>query len=139
MAESITGTQLLDNEMHWVQKYGSRIIHQNWQTHLLRGPACIREEKGSTLPGRYTSNVSGWVTHHPGYLHVLWSGSSNAQLVAQHYPVFSDMFFSLPTIIQQVDTARLLYLHRFGGLYADLDYECNANVSSIQTEISCTR
>jgi hypothetical protein len=128
MAESITGTQLLNNEVHWVQKYGSRIIHQNWQSQLLRGPTCTKEEQGSTLPSRYIGNVGGWVAHHPGYLHVLWSGSSNAQLVAQHYPAFSDMFFSLPTIIQQVDTARLLYLHRFGGLYADVDYVCHANV-----------
>jgi hypothetical protein len=77
---------------------------------------------------RYGTYIDQWINHHPGCLHVFWSDYSNAQLVERHYPEASSFFFDLPTLIQQVDTIRLLYLHRFGGLYVDLDFECRANI-----------
>lgn len=47
----------------------------------------------------------------------------NDRLIAEHYPQFLPYFRSATPAILRVDLVRLAYLHRFGGVYADLDYE----------------
>ena len=47
----------------------------------------------------------------------------NDRLIAEHYPLFLPYFRSATPAILRVDLVRLAYLHRFGGVYADLDYE----------------
>ena len=69
-----------------------------------------------------------WLEHHPNCVLVFWTDSDNNLLIETKYPQFLDTYKNLPIIIQKVDLVRLLYLHAFGGLYADLDYVAYANV-----------
>lgn len=61
---------------------------------------------------------------HPDALHVLWTDEDNDELVKTHYREFESLYFSrLLTKVQRADIARIMYLHRYGGVYVDLDYE----------------
>jgi mannosyltransferase OCH1-like enzyme len=46
----------------------------------------------------------------------------NDELVEEHYPALAARYHDLPRPIMRVDMVRCMYLHRFGGVYADLDY-----------------
>jgi hypothetical protein len=116
-AKWVTGTAVLQKTPEeWVAQYGPKIIHQSWKT--------------ARIPlGQMTDNFLSWSRHHPEALHVLWTDECNRAFVRRFYPEFEGTYWSpLLTNVQRADLARVLYLHRYGGLYADLDYEARANV-----------
>lgn len=85
-----------------------RIVHQSWPTRHV-----------PTALARYAQS---WRTLLPRWQHTLHTDADNAKLVGERYswllPAYNQM-----TSIQQADTARLLYMHAYGGVYADLDME----------------
>ncbi|CAL8462282.1 g1813 [Coccomyxa elongata] len=60
---------------------------------------------------------------HPTWEYRLWTDEANRELVRDHYPWLLETYDSFPENIMRADTARVLYLHKYGGLYADLDFE----------------
>jgi mannosyltransferase OCH1-like enzyme len=45
------------------------------------------------------------------------------------YPEFEQAYWSdILSNVQRADLARVLYLHQYSGLYADIDYEAKSNV-----------
>jgi hypothetical protein len=51
----------------------------------------------------------------------LWSAAEVESLVKQRYPQFGDMYCQVRYPIMRCDIGRLMILHGYGGLYADLD------------------
>lgn len=79
--------------------------------------------------GILTNNFLSWNKFHPQALHVLWTDEDNDQLIKMHYPEFVELYTSaLLTKVQRADIARVVYLHRYGGVYVDLDYEARADL-----------
>ncbi len=64
-----------------------------------------------------------WIDHHPTWVHKLWTDDENRDFVSKHYPWFLEAYDNLPRHIHRVDAVRYMYLHKFGGVYADLDFE----------------
>lgn len=85
-----------------------RLLHQSWPT---RG-----------VPDALQRYVSSWKTIQPSWGYRLHTDADNAALVAEQYPWLEPTFARL-SHIQQADVARLLYMHAYGGVYADLDVE----------------
>lgn len=54
----------------------------------------------------------------------LWTDSSSRKFMATHYPSFLPTFDSYEYPIQRADAIRYFVLHRFGGIYMDLDVGC---------------
>jgi inositol phosphorylceramide mannosyltransferase catalytic subunit len=50
----------------------------------------------------------------------LWTDDHNLELVTKHFPWFKDTYVALP----RADSARYMYMYKFGCVYADLDMEC---------------
>ena len=86
-----------------------KIIHQTW--------------KSADIPPHLRGFQASWLHHHPGWEYRLWDDAANEALIAEHYPEFLTSFRQATPSILRVDLVRLAYLHRFGGVYADLDYE----------------
>lgn len=86
-----------------------RILHQTW--------------KSADVPPHLRDMRSSWRRHHPNWEFRLWTDADNDRLIAEHYPQFLPYCRSATPTILRVDLVRLAYLHRFGGVYADLDYE----------------
>lgn len=87
-----------------------RIIHQTWKDH--------------SVPEQFRSFQASWSRHNPGWTLRLWTDDDNLRLVEEDYPHLLDLYLQYPFAIQRADLARILYLHKHGGLYADLDVEC---------------
>jgi mannosyltransferase OCH1-like enzyme len=86
-----------------------RVFHQSYMTHQL--PADL-------LP--YVHSWHGYFAQR-GWRHVWWTDADNHWLVHTHYPQWAAAWDKLYHPIERADTARYFYLHRYGGLYADVD------------------
>jgi len=118
-AKWVRGRTLLDEDpVKLKEKYGIKIIHQSW--------------KSEKLPlGKMTTNFMSWSSYHPDALHVLWTDDDNLLMVEKFYKEFLDTYKGLPMEVMRADMARVLYMHRYGGLYVDLDYEAKTDIFSI--------
>lgn len=63
------------------------------------------------------------VRHNPDAEHRYWSDADLRGLLADDYPALLPMFETALLGVQRSDLARLVVLHRFGGVYVDLDIE----------------
>ena len=96
------------------------VVHQTWARPGSDSYDCPHPDLRAT-----------WRRHHehmPNVTYVLWNDVDNARLVTDHYPELSNFYMSLPLFVNKLDFVRLLYLHRFGGVYVDVDYECKGCV-----------
>ena len=86
------------------------VIHQTWKT--LKIPQWAQKWHRS------------WKKYNPTYIHVLWSDKDNFSFIKTYYPQFLSLYKQFPVKIQKVDFVRYLLLYHYGGIYADLDFEC---------------
>jgi len=91
------------------------IIHQTWKTEV--------------IPDWAKAWHKSWKTHNPDFQFKLWTDQDNRALVAQYAPWFLPTYDGFPVHIQRVDAVRYLILYLYGGVYADLDFECFRNIS----------
>jgi len=96
------------------------IIHQSWKTKQI--PASLREFQNS------------WHIHHPNWECRLWTDEDNQRLIDDEYPQFAAFYRQLPIPVLKIDFVRLAYLHRFGGLYVDLDFEALRGLDPLLNE-----
>lgn len=95
------------SDMHSIPK----IVHQTWKS-------C------NSLPPKQAQWREACKRANPNWSFWLWSDEDNRQLIANHYPSFLAMYDSYDVKMKQIDAARHFYLHRFGGIYMDLDFAC---------------
>ena len=87
-------------------------LHQTWKTCTLPSPQAAWHARCQRI-----LSVHGWRI-------VVWDDVHLRKLVEQHYALFLPMYDQYKANIMRVDAARLFLLHRFGGLYMDLDFVC---------------
>ena len=85
----------------------SKIIHLTW--------------KNREIPERWKRSWDNWISLHPDFIVMLWTDIENRKLVELYYSDFLDKYDTYPYNIQRVDAVRCFYLHRYGGIYSDLD------------------
>ena len=68
--------------------------------------------------------IDSWNEYHPEWRFVLWDTSSSRALIRDHYGWFLSIYDDYPNDILRADAVRYFIMHRFGGLYVDLDFEC---------------
>lgn len=83
-------------------------LHQTWKSELMKQD--------------YVNSFDNWSKLHPGFTHVLWTDEDNDLLVSTWFPQYLSSYQWLPLVIQKTDFVRLMYLYRYGGIYADMDY-----------------
>ncbi|KAL0489084.1 inositol phosphoceramide mannosyltransferase [Acrasis kona] len=86
-----------------------KVIHQSW--------------KNKEIPYLFKQWQNTWLSTHKDWEYVLWTDEDNRELVKQHYPWFLRTYDSYAKGVMRADSARCLYMHRYGGVYADLDME----------------
>lgn len=89
-----------------------KIIHQQWKNDIV--PA-----------GDFTKYHNMWKTLYPEpeYTHMLWTDESARELIKNEFSWFLEAYDNFYMNIQRADAARYFVLYKYGGLYADLDYE----------------
>jgi len=68
---------------------------------------------------------AGLVRLNPEWRLMRWTDNSSRALIASEYPWFLAHYDAYPSYIQRSDAARYFIVHRHGGVYLDLDYECS--------------
>ena len=86
------------------------VLHQTW--------------KDANLPPALAAWQQTWLEHNPGWQLHLWTDLDNRELIRTHYPWFLPIYDGYPHPIQRADAVRYFILHHYGGVYADLDFEC---------------
>ena len=115
----IKGSDILHispDELH--SKYGVNIIHQTWST--------------MHIPDTHKMWVKSWDIL--GGLHILWTDQCCLRLIKEFYPDLANTYNSLMLPVQRADMVRLLFLHRYGGIYCDLDYEAFTDITEHMPE-----
>ena len=115
----ISGNELLRlNHNDVLLNYSYNIIHQTVNQSM-------------TYLKKHQKYISSWGANHPEALHVIWSDNDNYTLVKTHYPDYLQTYNELPLKINRIDMIRYMYMHRFGGMYADADFEAHTNIFDI--------
>lgn len=66
-----------------------------------------------------------WRDNFPDYEYRMWTDEDIDNLVQTKYPRYYDMFKAYDKDIKRFDAARYFILNEYGGVYADMDYECH--------------
>jgi Glycosyltransferase sugar-binding region containing DXD motif/Glycosyl transferase family 2 len=93
------------------------IIHQIWNSH--------------DVPEKWHAYQASWQTHHPGWEFRLWTQEAGRVFIAANYPSFLPVYDAYPEPVMRADALRYCLLDHFGGVYADLDYECLKPIDAI--------
>jgi len=102
-----------------------RIIHQTAPSN-----------KEEWMPVWYTCQES-WKKTFRGFEYMFWTDENLKDLVTSEYPNYLYLYESYPVNICRVDIARAMILHKYGGIYADMDIYCLSDFySELQDGIS---
>lgn len=96
------------------------VVHQMWKSAALETHSQDAVECAAIL-----KSMS------PDFLYILWTDWQIMDLIKSRYPGHFNYFLKLNLNIKRADVARYLILHRFGGLYVDLDVELRAPASQL--------
>ena len=88
-----------------------KIIHQQW--------------KNDNIPDKFMKWRNKFLQYfpEPEFQHMIWTDKKARELIENYYPWFLTTYDGYKHNINRADAARYFILHRYGGIYADLDYE----------------
>lgn len=89
------------------------VIHQTWKYKELY-----------RIPKKYHKCVESWKYHNPEFEHILYDDVDCMDFVKTHYPQYLELYTQLELPVQKADVFRYLILHKWGGIYTDLDTIC---------------
>ncbi|KAL3132262.1 hypothetical protein ABBQ32_008850 [Trebouxia sp. C0010 RCD-2024] len=84
------------------------LLHQSWKTPTL--PSAAHEAWRQS-----------WLEQNPSWRVVLWTDEQNRALVQNHFPWLLAFYDTLEGVYR-ADLVRPLYMHLYGGVYADIDF-----------------
>ena len=93
------------------------LIHQMW-----------RDE--SSIPPLFEAYRETWQRHHPQWRVVLWTDADIGNMLHDTVPWVERSLRGLD-FISMIDTARYVVLHRYGGLYVDMDVEAFRSIEPL--------
>lgn len=94
-----------------VQHNFPKIIFQTWKSKKL-------------MPDNMTYWHNSWINYNKDFNMILWDDDDNRAFIEKYYPWFLDIYDNYPETIMRVDAVRYFFLYTYGGIYADLDFEC---------------
>ena len=87
-----------------------RMIHQTWKTHK--------------VPAHLEAYTHSWRKLNPGFSYKLYSDSECVEFVKTWYPQYLKLYNAMTHPVERADIFRYLIIHKYGGIYADLDAKC---------------
>lgn len=97
-----------------------RIVHQTWKTANIGTHSKDALECSAQLK-LYASD----------FYRVVWTDMEIMDFIKHSYPKYFPFYLKLNMNIKRADIARYLILHKFGGVYIDLDIEMKAPLSPL--------
>lgn len=97
-----------------------KIIHQTWRDENIAEHSSVAEE-----------SQQSWIKNHPDWEYHLWTDDQLEPFIAANYSWFLPTWKTLNLKIKRVDAVRYCWLHKLGGMYADLDFVCIKNIGPL--------
>lgn len=94
-----------------MSNFSDRIIHQTWTSE-------------ADIPRGLRDCYASWRESNPDWSYRLWEDDDCDRFIEEQYPDVLERYRSCPLGIQKADIFRVCVVHRFGGVYADLDMMC---------------
>lgn len=101
-----------------------KIIHQAW----------IYSDE---LPALFKTIAESWQECHSGWEYRLWCRSDAENFVRENYPDFLPIYNGYEHDAERRNAIRYLLLHKTGGVYVNIDYECLESVDLLLGNSSC--
>ena len=101
------------------------IIHQVWSG--IEGP----------YPKIFEKYKNSWLRDYPSWKYILWNQQRMNDFIIETYPQYWEKYNEFPYNIQRWDIIRYLILYKYGGMYADLDYESLKPLDSLLSAQTC--
>ena len=95
-----------------------RLLHQTWKSK-------------SDIPQNYAFWCSSFLECNPGLERRLYDDRDNRVLLAESFPGLLPLYDAFPREIFRADFIRPVYLFQFGGVYADMDYQCLQSLDEV--------
>lgn len=88
------------------------------------------------LPSMFQPYRDTWLQQNPLWTHIIWTPQTSLALVTNYYPQYLSLYNSFPLPIERSDFMRLCALHRYGGIYADMDTSCRKSMTELRSRFS---
>lgn len=75
------------------------------------------------MPESVAKHIEAVRIANPTFEVLVWDPRTARELIATEYPQFLSKYDGFPYAIQRSDFSRYAILHKYGGIYADIDYE----------------
>ena len=86
-----------------------QIFHQHWINYQ--------------VPRTFQQWIASWMENHPTWQYWYWTNSDVRRFLKKYYPKYLKDYDSYPTELHKADFMRYFVIHKFGGVYLDLDME----------------
>lgn len=101
-----------------------RIIHQVYEN--IAGPSDLLLQLAKS-----------WKKNHPQWEYRFWNKLSIERFLKVEFPEFIPYYQEFPFNVQRWDAIRYLILYKYGGVYADMDYECFEPLDALFCDSIC--
>ena len=95
-----------------------KIIHQIWW------------QGKDNIPESYPNYCKSWKDKNPDFKYMFWNDKKIIELIKE-YPIYKKKFDKLEHMIQKIDIAKYIILHKYGGIYVDVDSECLKPINNL--------
>jgi len=68
-----------------------------------------------------------WLEKFPGWEYKMWTDEDLDEFIRTKHPEFLSTYLGYPKNINRIDAARYYILFDYGGIYADMDFQCLQN------------
>ncbi len=107
---------------------GSKIMHKVWFDTI------TNKQNADRIRKECSKYEETWINKNPDWFHVVWDTRRSRELVKNCYPQHQELYDGYRWEIQRCDAVRYFFLHRYGGLYADMDYVCHKPWTDVVVE-----
>lgn len=87
-----------------------KLIFQTWKT--------------KEIPEKWKKWHLSWKKYNPDYEFVFHDDNDNRNFVKKYFPSYLELYNSFHVEIYRADIVRYFFLYKYGGIYADMDFEC---------------
>ena len=101
-----------------------KIIFQTWKSK-------------TDIPANMEYWSSTWKKNHPDYKYILWDDADNRTFVKKYFAGFLPTYDSYDKEIKRADAIRYMFLYKYGGIYADMDFESLKPLDKLLDEYAC--
>lgn len=77
---------------------------------------------------------ASWLSNFKDFEYRMWNDEEIDALVKNDYPKYWNIYNEFTIHILKIDFVRFCFMHKFGGIYADMDYFCYKNFYDDLTE-----